>query len=103
MSRVSGVRMASLLAWLRSCRRDFTIVRSSSFKINTSNEEIKRFLNATRKGKFRDFEERRPAWPVCYSTEASLRLKPIFDMMKYKTIQRVQPLCVRWIYFPLKI
>ena len=47
---------ASLLAWLRSCRirrrRDFTIVRSSSFKINTSNEEIKRFLNATRKDNF---------------------------------------------------
>ena len=41
---------------LRSCRirrrRDFTIVRSSSFKINTSNEEIKRFLNATRKDNF---------------------------------------------------
>ena len=44
-------------------------------------------------------------WTRLYSrvTEASLRLKPIFDMMKYKTIQRMQPLCVRWIYFPLKI
>ena len=44
-------------------RRDFTIVRSSSFKINTSHEEIKRFLNVLKKGQnliiFHDFEEQR--------------------------------------------
>ena len=64
----------------------------------TSNEEIKRFLHAARKDNFMILRSDM-TWPVCSSTEVSLRLKSIFDTADKHRMQRY----VQWIYFPQKM